>query len=142
MTRDRNGLEILSRVECLDLLARRPVGRVALSRHALPVILPVTYRLVDEDVYFSTVTGTKSTAVADQTVIAFEVDDIDPDTRTGWSVLVVGVATEIDPGHDIVDRLRAIGLRSWIGERAVHLVRLRTDRLSGRRLPTGLASPR
>jgi hypothetical protein len=54
---DRNGLEILPRAECLRLLATRPVGRVGVSRHALPAILPVTYRMLGEDIVFATGTG-------------------------------------------------------------------------------------
>ena len=47
MERDRNGLEILDRSECLRLLAGSSVGRVAVSVGALPVILPVNFRLAE-----------------------------------------------------------------------------------------------
>jgi nitroimidazol reductase NimA-like FMN-containing flavoprotein (pyridoxamine 5'-phosphate oxidase superfamily) len=131
---DRNGLAILSRSECLILLASRPVGRVGVSRHALPAILPVTYRLLGEDVIFATGTGSKSLAVADENVIAFEVDDVDPITHSGWSILVVGKARPVDERDPDWDAAHSLDLHPWVGHHAVQLIRLPTDRLTGRRL--------
>lgn len=56
---DRNGLEILDRQECLALLQRRDLGRVGLVAQGLPAILPVNYRVLDDDVVFATGTGSK-----------------------------------------------------------------------------------
>lgn len=140
MAVDRNGLEILVRAECLDLLATRQVGRVALTRNALPMILPVTYRLLGEDVVFATGTGSKSIAVADDAVIAFEVDDVDPVNRNGWSVLAVGIARHITERSPEWEAAVALGLRPWVGRHAVDLIRLPTERLSGRRLTGELAA--
>lgn len=130
---DRNGLEILSRGECLELLASRPVGRVAVTSMGRPAILPVTFQLVDEDVIFATGTGSKSLAVKKGTVLAFEVDDVEAASRAGWSVLVVGTAQELDRRQllSIADRL---DLRPWVGPHATKLVRLPAEHLSGRRL--------
>ncbi len=134
MALDRHGLEILTRQECLALLSSRPVGRVGLSAYALPAILPVTYRMLDEHVVFATATGSKSLAVAHENVIAFEVDDVDPATRSGWSVLAVGVAREVTERDPDWLAARRLDLHPWAGRHAVHLIRLPTDRLSGRRL--------
>lgn len=134
---DRNGLEILSRAECLALLASRPVGRIGVSAYALPAILPVTYRLLGESVVFATGVGSKSLAVSHGNVVAFEVDEIDAESRAGWSVLVVGIAHEIgerDPDWEVA---RDLDLRPWVGRHAVTLIRLGTERLSGRRLAGG-----
>lgn len=134
MRLDRNGLEILSRAECLKLLASRPIGRVGLSRDALPAVQPVTYALSGEDVMFATGIGSEHLAPAGDTVIAFEVDDIDSVTRCGWSVLILGVAHRLTPHEVRSAPAAALDLRPWVGSRAVHLMRLRTDHLSGRRL--------
>jgi uncharacterized protein len=131
---DWNGLEILSRLECLSLLATRPVGRVAISRYALPVILPVAYRLLGEDVVFATGSGSQSLALAHENVIAFEVDEIDLATRSGWSVAVVGLARRVQEGDPDWQAATDLDLRPWVGHHPVHLLRLATDRLSGRRL--------
>ena len=132
-------MEILSRHDCLSLLASRPVGRVGVSRHALPVIFPVTYCLLGEDVLFATGTGSKSLAVAHENVIAFEIDEIDPASRSGWSVVVVGVARRIDERDPDWQAATDLDVRPWVGRHAVNLIRLGTERLSGRRLIAGRA---
>ncbi len=139
MTRDPNGEEILSRAECLGLLASRRVGGVALTRNALPTILPVTYRLLGEAVVFTTGIGSTYLAVPRDTVIAFEVDDVDPVSHSGWSVLAVGIACQIDEGEPDWSAAMALDLHPWDGH-AMHLIRLSTDHLSGRRLMNHLSS--
>lgn len=130
---DRDGLEILGRDECLRLLAAAPLGRIAVSRDALPSILPVNFRLWGEDVLFASGTGSKSLAVAHQDVIAFEVDSTDPDKGTGWSVLVVGRAEEVDPS-DPEWAAMAAAVHPAIGRWATYLFRLRSERITGRRV--------
>ncbi len=134
MPLDRNGLQILSRDQCLELLAVRSIGRIGLSRDALPTILPVNYRVVDDDVLYATGTGTKSLAAIHHQVVAFEVDDADSEREIGWSVVVVGIPRELDDRDLRLEEARELGLHPWIGERAPFLYRLATDRISGRRL--------
>jgi uncharacterized protein len=98
MTLIDNGLEILSPGECRDLLRRTTVGRVAVTVGALPAIFPVNYALLGDDIVFSTGEGTKLRAAVDRAVVAFQIDDFDATIPYGWSVLAVGMATEItDP---------------------------------------------
>lgn len=127
------GLEILSEDVCLDLLSREEVGRIAVSVSALPAIFPVNYRLVDGDVLFLTGDGLKATAAIEGAVVGFEVDHIDPEHRTGWSVLIVGQARLVS------DRERkAMGelhLSPWAGGNKTHLVRIHPEFVSGRRIP-------
>src|SRR5689334_22383998 len=97
---DRNGLEILDRAECMALLGFAALGRISISSGALPTILPVNYRLVDDQILFRTARGTKLDAATENAVVAFEVDDIDPVNHAGWSVVVTGVAREVaDPAE-------------------------------------------
>lgn len=111
---DRNGLEILSAEECLDLLRAEEIGRVSTSLRALPVVLPVTYTMDGDRIVFRTNVGTKFHAATRGAVVAFEIDDFDRATRTGWSVMVVGEASEItDP--DELERARRLPLEPWIG---------------------------
>jgi uncharacterized protein len=134
MAMDRNGLDILSRTECLELIRSRPIGRVAVSAHALPVILPVNYRLLGDAVVFATGVGSKSLSVEHETVVAFEVDDFDVATRSGWSVLIVDIARELDERDDDWEAARGLDLHPWVGHHAKYLIKLPTDRISGRRL--------
>ena len=134
---DRNGLEILERDECLRLLAGAHIGRLALSIDALPVILPVNFVMHDDQVVFRTAPGTKLSAAARSAVVAFEADQIDPMRHEGWSVLVTGRA------HEVVDtkrigRLALLPLRPWAPGTRDHFIAVETDRISGRRLHTGV----
>ena len=92
---DRNGLDVLDEVECLELLASHAFGRVAITSGALPAILPVNYHMVGHHILFRTGQGTKLDAATRNAVVAFEVDHIDPVEHTGWSVLAVGIARDL-----------------------------------------------
>ena len=133
-------LEVLTEDECRRLLAAGGVGRVAVTIAALPAIFPVNYAVVDGDVVFVTGEGTKLRAAVDEAVVAFEIDEIDPATKTGWSVLVVGVAAEVhDP--DVLARVAAMGTLPWAPGDRHHVVRLGTELVTGRRILPHLAAP-
>jgi uncharacterized protein len=132
---DRNGLEILDRASCLSLLVSVHVGRIALSIDALPVVLPVNFTMLDDDVLIRTAPGSKLDAAATNAVVAFEADKIDAIYHSGWSVLVQGVATEItDPVE--LERARRAPLTPWPGVNGRYL-RVATQLVSGRRLDPG-----
>jgi nitroimidazol reductase NimA-like FMN-containing flavoprotein (pyridoxamine 5'-phosphate oxidase superfamily) len=104
-------LRPLLREDCFRLLATAKLGRVGLSIRALPVILPVQYRMLDSGVVFRTAPGTKLTASLLGNVVAFEVDSLSEDDGQGWSVLVTGPVTEIrDP--ESLDQARRLELVS------------------------------
>jgi uncharacterized protein len=130
-------LQSLSRDECLDLLRTVPVGRVGVSYNALPVILPVNFRLSDGDsIVFRSGEGQKLRASLDGSVIAFEADAFEDETSEAWSVLVQGVATVHElgrgNGHGLPD------VDNWAEVEASHVIVLGTENISGRRLvPTG-----
>jgi uncharacterized protein len=133
-----NGLELLTDVQCRDLLAGASVGRVGLTISALPAIFPVNYALVDGDVVFRTAPGSKLAAAARGAVVAFEVDDYDKAERSGWSVLAVGHAEIIDDvDMDLV--VLAAGLEPWARGIRTDLVRVRTEFVSGRRIVAELS---
>jgi nitroimidazol reductase NimA-like FMN-containing flavoprotein (pyridoxamine 5'-phosphate oxidase superfamily) len=131
---DRNGLEVLDRAECLRLLGTATLGRVALTAEALPVILPVNFELADEHIVIRTGRGTKLDAATRNTVVAFEVDQIDPMYHTGWSVLVTGVARDLSdaPGLVHLDHEPA----RWAPEKATdgRLIAISIDLVSGRKI--------
>ncbi len=127
---DRSGLEVLDHAECLRLLAMATLGRVAVSANALPMVLPVTFRLVDDQIVFRTRRDTRLGVGTNNSVVAFEVDDLHPEDHTGWSVLVTGIASELcDP--DIVDTLDA--LPEWSRGDDTRVVSITVSMISGRR---------
>jgi uncharacterized protein len=89
----------LPRPRCLELLASRSLGRIALSHRALPTVVPVSYRLLGDRVAFSVPAESRILVAGQRPVVAFQVDDIDPGTFTGWSVVVVGAVEEISADH-------------------------------------------
>lgn len=133
MAEDPDRLEVLTRVECMQLLGSERVGRLGLSMHALPVVLPVNFALCEGSIIVCTGPGTKLDAALSGSVVAFEVDHLDEIAETGWSVLVRGMASVVtDPAE--LDRARSLGLRPWAGGIKDAFVHIATEIVSGRRL--------
>jgi len=130
---DANGLRVLDRAECLRHLGATTFGRIALTVGALPVVLPVNYRLVGEQIVLRTTPGTKLDTAANASVVAFEIDGVDPVAHTGWSVMVTGTAHVVeDPAA--LDRCRAAGVPRWAASGDERFVAIDTELLTGRSL--------
>lgn len=89
------GVRSLTKQECLDLLASVPIGRVALTLNALPIIFPVNYTLIGDSAVFGAMSGSALSKAADGAVTAFQADSYDPENRTGWTVLAIGRALHV-----------------------------------------------
>ena len=131
--RDRRGLRILSTAECFLRLGRGGIGRVAVTIKALPAIFPVNYAVLDGDVVFRSADGSKLNAAANHAVVAFEVDDSETMSHTGWSVLVVGHAHVVSEPDDLA-RVAALPLSPWSPGADDAYVRIATSVISGREL--------
>ena len=140
--RDRSGLEVLSRAECLALLASSPIGRIVFTHRAMPAIEPVNFVLDGEDIVIRTYPGAKLAAATKNAVVALEIDDVDLGEHTGWSVTAVGRAEAVsDPGE--LDRLGRLPLRPWVPGEFPHYIRIPVEVVSGRRLSHAVqAAPR
>ncbi len=77
--------------------------------------------------------GTKVASLMRASRAWFEVDDIDSDRRTGWSVIVTGVTEWVTHATE-VRRLNTLGVDSWIAGRDAEWVRIRIRVVSGRRV--------
>jgi nitroimidazol reductase NimA-like FMN-containing flavoprotein (pyridoxamine 5'-phosphate oxidase superfamily) len=127
-------LEALTVPECLRLLTDRPVGRVAFWGPDGPQVLPVNHVVVDGDVVFSVAAHTGMAQALRNSTVAFEVDDIDDITQSGWSVLVVGTADYVeDP--DLLERMWGHRLPDpWAPGVRTLVVRIGSHRVTGRRI--------
>jgi nitroimidazol reductase NimA-like FMN-containing flavoprotein (pyridoxamine 5'-phosphate oxidase superfamily) len=130
---DRNGLEVLPHDECLRLLGTVELGRVAVTTAALPTILPVNFRFDGRQILFRTGSGTKLDAATRNAVVAFEADQVDAARRTGWSVVVTGVARELTRPDELADAGRR-PLTRWAPGADHRVVAISTDMVSGRRI--------
>jgi nitroimidazol reductase NimA-like FMN-containing flavoprotein (pyridoxamine 5'-phosphate oxidase superfamily) len=128
---DRGTLQDLPREECMTLLREHNLGRVAYTDHALPAITPVNYVLDGDSIVFRTAAGTRLADGTRDAVVAFEVDQVDEDARVGWSVVVVGVASQITRASDSL-RALSLSLAPWAGGDRNHFVRITPSFVSGR----------
>lgn len=132
---DRSGLEILSTDECWELLASSAVGRVGFVDAGQPLVMPVNHGVVGRHIVFLTSRGAKFSAAIMQRPVAFEVDQWDAASHTGWSVLVEGVADVVSESEEL-EELDALGLQPWTRpSEKTNWIRILTESVSGRRVP-------
>lgn len=99
----------------------------------MPVIRPVNHLVHGGNVVIRTHSGSGllNRSLGPE-VVAYEADEIDPDTHTGWSVVVTGVATRITDPDDLA-RCQSL-LVPWIDAEMAHMVRIVPELVTGYRL--------
>ena len=121
-------MQELSRQECWRLLAASSIGRLAvITQEGLPFVVPVNYTLDGESVVFRTDFGTKFDSLLRHPV-AFQVDSIEAHHRTGWTVLIQGIAHEMAPQDT-----QHVAVTPWTGPKQ-HWLRIVPRNVSGRRI--------
>lgn len=125
----------IERAECLELLARTSVGRVAYCSSGSATVLPVNHAMVGDGVIIRisprSELGDHLERGGPRTLVSYQVDEFDDYTQSGWSVLVQGHAQVLDPS-DLPD-LEEVPVPWAEGERSL-LMLIRPDRITGRRL--------
>src|SRR4051812_13152432 len=103
-TDERAAMGALDIEECLVLLRWEVIGRLAVAvPGAAPSVVPINFAMDHDCVVFRTGEGQKFEHLLDKPV-SVQVDRFDWYRRTGWSILVQGVAHECDPEVlDVVD---------------------------------------
>lgn len=139
MQLDSSGLVVLSREECLHLLASAAIGRIVFTDRALPAVQPVNFCLDGESIVIRTAIGSKLAAATRQAVVAFEADEFDPEMRTGWSVTTVGHARAVRDPTELA-RLAALPLLPWAPGSRDHYIVVGAEQISGRRITEAPAS--
>lgn len=135
---DRRGSEIIPLGECLRLLAvaakHGAVGRLAVSCAQAPLMAPVNFTYRDRAVVVRLGEGTLA-AAATGSLVAFETDVVDEQAGSAWSVLVRGLATELDGPERLGTALVAPApLVPSPGDR---VIAIRADVVTGRRFRVG-----
>ena len=132
---DHTGLRVMGLDESLERLAAVPIGRFAFLLDGEISVLPVQHTLDGVDVCFRTAGDSKIEAALDGDRVAYEVDQFDPVTRKGWSVLVQGTPVLVDDDAE-VRVLEDRSARAWVPQvaRKHRWIRIRTQNLTGREL--------
>jgi nitroimidazol reductase NimA-like FMN-containing flavoprotein (pyridoxamine 5'-phosphate oxidase superfamily) len=136
--RTERSLVALSRRECVALLAGKQMGRAVFTERAMPAIVPVAFAIDGDAIVLCTASDTRLASAATSGVLAFQVDDIDPHTRSGWSVVVVGVAELVEARQEQAS-IRCL-LEPWVPGTSDVFIRLPLRVVTGRRiLETGVS---
>ncbi|MBM9461565.1 pyridoxamine 5'-phosphate oxidase family protein [Nocardioides sp. zg-536] len=116
----------LSSDECWDLLHSRAVGRVAWSGANGTVIIPVNFVAREGLILFRTTPYSMLARDCAEREVSFEVDDLDEDEHTGWSVLARGRCTREERSSD--------GPAPWVTGPRVLGLKVEVSSVSGRRV--------
>jgi uncharacterized protein len=137
MTTAAHLLEVIPVDECYALLADHEVGRIGVIAEHHPLIIPVNYGMDGRTIVIRTHPGSTRGA-AEHANVTFEVDNIDRTTRTGWNVLVRGLAEEVGSQQraGLVQRTHAVGVEAW-APGASSWLRIIPQSVSGRRIVRG-----
>jgi nitroimidazol reductase NimA-like FMN-containing flavoprotein (pyridoxamine 5'-phosphate oxidase superfamily) len=130
----RARVEELAEAECLRLLSTKQVGRVAHNDADGPVVMPVNYTLDNGMILFRVAPYSQLADRLRDGPASFQVDHVDEEARTGWSVLVRGHASRAK-GWELPEADNRP--TPWAeGDRNLH-VRLSPHHISGVRLVSG-----
>jgi nitroimidazol reductase NimA-like FMN-containing flavoprotein (pyridoxamine 5'-phosphate oxidase superfamily) len=131
---DQRSLHELTRAEAMALLASVQIGRLVFTHQALPAIRPVNHLIEEGKIVIGLTPGSAiaATSGAGGTVVAYEADVLDPDQRTGWTVIIVGVA-RLESDADAAERYRR-ALQPWLSGAMQDVVTISSDVVTGYRL--------
>ena len=132
MTTRDDTTEVLGEPACWELLEGASVGRLAVDVAGQPDIFPVNFVVDRGSLVFRTAAGTKLAAAVLMRRVALEIDGYDPDDRSVWSVVVKGVATEVER---MADRFAMddLPLYPWVATVKPSFVRIEARQVTGRR---------
>jgi uncharacterized protein len=129
----------LGRAESLFLLASARVGRLIFTVSAMPAVRLMNFAVVDGLIVLRTAADTTVARKVDGVVVAFEVDDLDTATSSGWSVVVTGRATRVtDP--ELISRYQEAPLVPWAPGVRDQFVTITTEVVEGRRVSRAAGS--
>ena len=135
---DPGSLDEIDSAECWRLLGTQPVGRVAIIVGHYPLVFPVNYTLDGQCIVFRTGPGAKLWAL-DRSNVTFQVDEIDLERRSGWSVMVNGSGREVVAANNpnFAARTEESGAAPWAPGARSHIIRIVPDHVTGRRIHPG-----
>lgn len=136
--RSERHFEAIGRQQCLELIESHHLGRIAWQAADLPMILPITYAMHQGSVYFRTLPDGLLAELAQPTSVALEVDELDQQTRSGWSIVLHGHSSAVLEPDELAALWVSDSLVPWASGNRTLFIRIRPDRIAGRivRRPT------
>jgi uncharacterized protein len=122
----------LSEERCRELLASRHEGRIAWAAPDGPQLLPISYMLYNGEVAFRTSPYGALSQLHRPTMVAFEIDDIQPATGHAWSVLVRGRAEPVTRAFDLATLWGSEEMVPWAAGTRNMVVLISERSISGR----------
>ncbi|MEO5724659.1 MAG: pyridoxamine 5'-phosphate oxidase family protein [Ilumatobacteraceae bacterium] len=91
--------------ESMDLLQERSVGRLCVIEQGYPLAVPINYRFSDAGGGVRVVVRTAAHTMVGryEGPASLEVDDIEIDAGTAWSVIARGMLRRVSGTHDLPD---------------------------------------
>ncbi len=127
----------LSNEDCQRLLRAGTVGRVAVSTPRGPHIVPVNYVVSGDAVIFRTSPYSVLGSHARNSLLAFEVDHLEPGQDDSWSVVARGRCEFIDDPRELDAPDDTKRPKAWASGSRNLFLRLPLTELSGRSLGVG-----
>jgi nitroimidazol reductase NimA-like FMN-containing flavoprotein (pyridoxamine 5'-phosphate oxidase superfamily) len=121
----------LSEHDCKALLTQHTAGRVGFMAGDGPQILPVTYQYRNGSVIFRTSPVGPLAGLVRRTSVAFEIDNIDEEAKSGWSVLVLGFAEALTDDYLLTSAWET-GPVPWADGVRNLFIEIKPRRISGR----------
>jgi uncharacterized protein len=120
---------------CEELLESQSIGRVAWQAADGPQILPVTYACHDGTIIFRTSPYGVLSELIRPTDVALEIDELDQESRRGWSVVVQGRAQGVAEPAQLVRIWTVGGLVPWASGVRNVFIQIIPQRITGRDVP-------
>ena len=117
---------------CWRLLHDHHFGRLAFVVNEQPMIFPLNYAVVGNDVVFRSDEGLKMRAAVNE-LVAFQIDGTNAMYHEGWTVLLLGTMRE-ELDATVTRELDALPLGTWVPGSKRHWIRISGDTVTGRRI--------
>jgi nitroimidazol reductase NimA-like FMN-containing flavoprotein (pyridoxamine 5'-phosphate oxidase superfamily) len=124
----------LVRSECIHLLETHSLGRLAWQAADSQQVRPINYVFRSGALYFRTSPEGILSELVRPTDVALEVDDLDHDKRTGWSVIVNGRARAVAAPAEVIQQWETDDLAQWARGIRDLFIQIMPSRISGRLL--------
>jgi uncharacterized protein len=130
-----NAFTPISPTRCRELLRSQNIGRVAWQAADGLQILPVTYAVHDGTIIFRTSPYGVLSELIRPTDVALEIDELDQESRGGWSVVVQGRAQGVAEPAQLVRIWTVGGLVPWASGVRNVFIQIIPQRITGRDVP-------